>query len=96
VEREPVVSIGAVFTSLKLAVTALLTVMALQLNMDEGATAALIGAGAAITIAVGDIVAYILTRDRVTPVAAPNLPIGTVVNRDAPDPTGVVTVAPAT
>jgi hypothetical protein len=88
--QSPVVSIGAVFTSLKLAVTLLLAFIALQLDMDEVSTIALTSAGAAITIAVGDIIGYLLTRDQVTPVANPNLPIGTEVNRDSAAPTGVV------
>jgi hypothetical protein len=88
---EPVVSIGAVFTSLKLAVTAVIAIMAIQLEMDEAATIALTSAGAAITIAVGDIIGYLMTRDKVTPVADPNLPIGTLVNRDDSAPTGIVT-----
>ena len=77
---EPVLSIGAVFTSLKLAITALLALVALQLKMDAASTTALVSAGAAITIAVGDIFAYYLTRARVTPTEQPNLPVGTVVN----------------
>jgi hypothetical protein len=88
--NEPVLSIGAVFTSLKAAVIAVLTVVALQLNMDANSTAAVIGAGAAITLAVGDIFGYYLTRQQVTPIASPNLPIGTTVNADSPNPTGVV------
>jgi hypothetical protein len=80
VSTEPVVTIGAVFTSLKVAVTAVLTIVALQLEMDAEQTAALIGAGAAITIAIGDILGYVLTRDRVTPVTQPVLKPGTTVN----------------
>lgn len=91
---EPVLSIGAVFTSLKLAVTAILALLALQLKMDEASTVALVSAGAAITIAVGDILAYYLTRERVTPTASPNLPIGTTVNDNSSAPSGVVTAAP--
>jgi len=92
---EPVVTIGTVFTSLKLAVTAVIAVIALQLEMDANATVMLTSAGAALTIAIGDIVAYILTRDRVTPVSDPVLPIGTAVNERTSAPAGVVVAAPA-
>ncbi len=87
---EPVVTIGAVFTSLKVAVTAVLTVVALQLEMTPEMTAAVIGAGAALTIAVGDTLGFLVTRGSVTPVVSPNLPIGTVVNAHGTEPTGVV------
>lgn len=87
---EPVINIGAVFTSLKLAVTAVIAVIAVVLEMDETATIALTSAGAAITIAVGDIVGYFLTRNQVTPIQTPNLPIGTVVNQYTAETTGVV------
>ena len=89
--NEPVLSIGAVFTSLKAAVIAVLTVVALQLNLDANQTAAVIGAGAALTLAVGDIFGYYFTRQQVTSVASPNLPIGTQVNVDSPQPQATVT-----
>lgn len=88
--NEPVLSIGAVFTSLKAAVIAVLTVVALQLNLDANQTAAVIGAGAAITLAVGDIFGYYFTRQQVTSIANPNLPIGTTVNANSPSPEGQV------
>lgn len=88
--NEPVINIGAVFTSLKLAVTAVITVIALQLELSEAATASLVAAGAAITIAIGDVLTYLMTRKQVTPIAQPNLPIGTVVNQFTPETTGVV------
>ena len=64
---EPVYTIGAIFTSLKIAVVAVLTVVALGLQLDEAMTAAIIGAGSAITLAVGDLIGYVLTRNRVSP-----------------------------
>lgn len=64
---EPVYTIGAVFTSLKLAIVAIITVVALALQLDEAMTAAVIAAGSAITLAVGDVVGYVLTRRKVTP-----------------------------
>lgn len=88
--REPVVSIGVVFTSLKVAVVSLLTVVAISLQLDEATTGAIIGAGSAITLAIGDIVAYALTRPTVTPVDSPNLPVGTIVNAHSDAPTSVV------
>lgn len=66
-QTEPVYTIGAVFTSLKVAIVAIITVVALGLGLDEAMTAAVIGAGSAITLAVGDIVGYVLTRNRVSP-----------------------------
>jgi len=65
--NEPVITIGTVFTSIKLAVTAIITAWALQAGLPEGETAAYVGAGAALTIAIGDIVGYFLTRRRVSP-----------------------------
>lgn len=66
-QTEPVYTIGAVFTSLKIAVVAVVTVVALALELDEAMTAAVVGAGAAVTLAVGDILGYVLTRARVSP-----------------------------
>lgn len=90
-ENEPVRSIGAVFLSLKAAVIAVITVIAVSAHWDDVLTGAVIGAGAAITVAIGDIIVMVLTREKVTPVANPNLPIDTIVNRDIAAPTGVVT-----
>lgn len=66
-ENEPVITIGALFTSIKVAVTAIITAWALQAGLSEEETVAYVGAGAAITIAVGDSIGYFLTRRRVTP-----------------------------
>lgn len=64
---EPVYTIGAIFTSLKVAVVAVLTVVALGMELDEAMTAAVIGAGSALTLAIGDVLGYVLTRNRVSP-----------------------------
>lgn len=64
---EPVIAIGTIFTSLKVAVVSILTVIAISQGWDEVMTGAVIGAGSAITLAIGDIIAYVLTRDRVSP-----------------------------
>jgi hypothetical protein len=93
VNAEPVYTLGAIFTSLKVAVVSVLTVVALALQLDEAMTAAVIGAGSAIIVVVGDVLGYVLTRERVTSVANPNLPLGTEVNRANGDPTGVVVAA---
>ena len=76
---QPLITIQAVFTSIKAAVIAVLTIVAIQLQMDEVSTAAFIGAGAAITTAVGDVLALLYARPRVTPVADPALAAGTTV-----------------
>ena len=65
---EPLYSIAATFTSIKVAVVAIITVVAISASWDSTMTAAVIGAGAAITLAVGDIASAVLTHDRVTPV----------------------------
>ena len=65
---QPLLTIGAIFTSLKVAVVAIITVVALSAGWDEAMTAAVVGAGAAITLAIGDIIAYALTWNRVSPI----------------------------
>lgn len=91
-DQQPVYSIGSILTSFKLAVVAIAAVIIVFLPEDMRAVAGelIIAAVSAATIFIGDLIGYILTRDRVTPVAAPNLPIGTVVNAGTPAPTGVV------
>lgn len=68
---EPLYSIAAIFTSAKVAVVAVITVVAISAEWDSTMTAAVIGAGAAITLAVGDIAGAILTHDRVSPAVPP-------------------------
>lgn len=41
-------------------------------------------------VVVSSLLIIVLVKDKVTPVAAPNLPIGTTVNANSPAPTGVV------
>ncbi|RLB44776.1 MAG: hypothetical protein DRH30_00540 [Deltaproteobacteria bacterium] len=65
---EPLYSIAAIFTSMKVAVISVITVVAISMEWDSTMTAAVIGAGSAITLAIGDIVGAVLTHDRVTPV----------------------------
>ena len=65
---EPLYSITAIFTSLKVAVVSIISVIAITASWDEPLKLAVVGAGAAITLAIGDIVAAILTHDRVSPV----------------------------
>ena len=94
---QPVYSIGSILTSFKLAAVAIATVVVVFLpeDMDPNAGPLIIAAVSAAAIFIGDIVGYILTRDRVTSIAAPNLPIGTVVNANNPnEPTAVVTPQP--
>ena len=69
---EPLYSITAIFTSLKLAVISVVTVIAISAEWDDVMKAAVVGAAAALTMAIGDIVGAILTHDRVTPYTAPS------------------------
>ncbi len=64
---EPLYSITAIITSVKVAVVAAITVFAIAAGWDSTMTAAVIGAGAAITLAIGDIIGAVLAHDRVTP-----------------------------
>lgn len=91
-DTQPVYSIGSILTSFKLAVLAIATVVVVFLPQDmrDNAGELILAAVSATTILIGDLIGYILTRDRVTSIAAPNLPIGTVVNAGTPAPTGVV------
>lgn len=90
---EPVYTIGGIVTSLKVAVVAVITAVALGAQWSAEMTAATIGAASAIVILVGDILGYVLTRPRVTPVAAPVLPIDTAVNTTSADLPDAVVVA---
>ncbi len=68
---EPVYTIGLLITSTEAAVVALLTVavLAFGLESDAPVAVAIIGAGSAITLAVGNLTGYWLTRRRVSPVS---------------------------
>jgi hypothetical protein len=68
---EPVITIGAVITSIQAAVVALLTVavLAADLDAEQGLGFAIIGAGSAVTLAVGNALSWYLTRRRVSPVS---------------------------
>lgn len=98
-DTQPVYSIGSILTSFKIAVIAIATVLVVFLpnemvtNPDgtpNNVPALIIAAVSAASVFIGDLIGYVLTRDRVTPIAAPNLPIGTIVNAGSPAPTGVV------
>jgi len=69
--NEPVYTIGLLITSTQAAVVALVTVLVLAMDLDpaEPLGAALIGAGATVTLAIGNLVGYYLTRQRVSPVS---------------------------
>lgn len=71
-EREPLVTIGAVMTSVKLAVVAVVAV--LVIDMDPDRAALVIAAASAVTIALGDILQLIIGRRRVTPASDPVIP----------------------
>lgn len=66
---EPVITIGAIVTSIEAAIVALLTVavLAAGLEADTPLAVAIIGAGSAVTLAVGNVAGYVLTRRRVSP-----------------------------
>ena len=66
-ENEPVYSIGRIFTSLKLAAIAVVTIVALMMEWDDATTAAVVGGVSAIVVVAADIVGYVMTRERVTP-----------------------------
>jgi hypothetical protein len=96
---QPVYSIGGLLTSFKLAVLAIATVLVVFLptsmvtNPDgtpNNVPALILAATAAFTVFIGDLLGYILTKDRVTSVANPNLPIDTIVNEHSGAPTGIV------
>lgn len=67
--REPVYTIGLLITSTEAAVVALLTVAVLAAGLESDAplAVAIIGAGSAVTLAVGNLIGYRLTRQRVSP-----------------------------
>jgi hypothetical protein len=69
VRTEPVYTIGAIITSVELAVVAVLTVVVLAMGMEQDApmAVAIIGAGSALTVAIGNIIGYWMTRSRVSP-----------------------------
>jgi hypothetical protein len=93
-DTQPVYSIGTILTSFKLAVIAIATVLVIFLPDDvrNVASELILAAVAAFTVFIGDLLGYILTREKVTPIASPNLPVGTVVNANNPnEPTSVVT-----
>lgn len=93
-DQTPVYSIGTILTSFKLAVLAVATVIVVFLpeDMQTVAGTLILAAVSAVTIFIGDLVGYILTREKVTPIASPNLAVGTVVNANNPnEPTSVVT-----
>lgn len=85
-DTQPVYSIGSVLTSFKLAIVAIATVIVVFLPEDMQATAGtlIIAAVSAATIFIGDLVGYILTREKVTPISNPTLQPGTVINADSP------------
>ena len=66
---EPVLTIGALITSMETAIVALLTVavLAAGLEQDTPMAVAIIGAGSAVTLAAGNGIGYWLTRRRVSP-----------------------------
>jgi len=66
---EPVYTIGTVITAVEVAVVAVLTVVVLAAGYDQDApmAVAIIGAGSSLTLAVGNVIGYWLTRNRVTP-----------------------------
>lgn len=66
---EPVYTIGLLITSTEAAVVALLTVAVLLLGLESDAplAVAIIGAGSAVTLAIGNLTGYYLTRQRVSP-----------------------------
>lgn len=68
---EPVFTIGLLITSTEAAVVALLTVavLAFGLEADAPLAVAIIGAGSAVTLAIGNVIGYYLTRNRVSPVS---------------------------
>lgn len=68
---EPVYTIGLLITSTEAAVVALLTVavLAAGLEADAPLAVAIIGAGSAVTLAIGNVIGYYLTRNRVSPVS---------------------------
>lgn len=70
-QSEPVFTIGLVITSIEAAVVALLTVGVLAAGLESEAplAVAIIGAGSAVTLAIGNVVGYWLTRSRVSPVS---------------------------
>lgn len=68
-ESEPVYTIGLLVTSTEAAVVALLTVAVLAAGLESDApmAVAIIGAGSAVTLAIGNVIGYVLTRRRVSP-----------------------------
>jgi hypothetical protein len=68
-QTEPVYTIGLIITSVEAAVVALLTVGVLVAGLDQDTpvAVAIIGAGSAVTLAIGNVVGYRMTRARVTP-----------------------------
>lgn len=66
---EPVYTIGLLITSTEAAVVALLTVAVLAAGLESDAplAVAIIGAGSALTLAIGNVIGYYLTRNRVSP-----------------------------
>jgi len=70
VNSEPVYTIGLLITSTEAAVVALLTVAVLAAGLDSDAplAVAIIGAGSAVTLAIGNVIGYYVTRNRVSPV----------------------------
>lgn len=73
-EREPLITIGAVVTSVKLAVVAVVGVIVIAAELPEELGSSLILAAGLIVVAVGDVLQLVLTRPRVTPAARPTLP----------------------
>lgn len=68
---EPVYTIGLLITSTEAAVVALLTVAVIAFGLEQDAplAVAIIGAGSAVTLAIGNVIGYWLTRNRVSPVS---------------------------
>jgi len=94
-DNEPVLTITALFALIEAAVVAVIGVFAAGMTWSPEFTTAVVAAASAITIAIGAALTVFFARPKVTPIANPNLPIDTVVNKDISAPTGVVTLQPA-